>query len=712
MADSPAEISNTPTPAPEVIQETPAAPAPAPVVETPKKEAPVIAPVDDAVKTAINSYWSDIPVTVRYADIDPKSFDKYVAGADEPQQLSITIPLMSNTGRAAGSVTGDIDFSLVRGASYPDTALALHYKTILHRLSAAADAMANVQDIKNIGAYKQATAAAIEAYGAQGLEKVVGVIAAAIKKASLTGARKDDKDVPINWVKPITFGAGGAEPRGFAAAALNGAWEKAHTAALETLRSTLQKSPAAKSKERKLPMLANIAIWSRKFVEELPAESFKTTDTPNNWSGHWVTLSEADVEAKGGKELMDALRKRAESPESRQGIGKLITGADLDNYSYWYEDDKKQVHFHNKRLDNRATIGTLAKILKAFKGESPAVAAKDLAAKLNTSLEELMNYIRTKLNSLTPNLQADAEKIMKMTPPKPFAAGEKLAVGSSFDSVPFGSFPGEEATVVSVVDTPEKGYNISLNKKESFYKHDEAHKIFSSKSKLTDAVVAEALTDEEVHQGFEKKAYGDTWAGPSLDQVGALIGDYEAKWASEIAANLAGKFDYISFPKMDGGPETMRKIALRLEELELMPLSEPQQELASKLYPEALKLVRAALPSLEIDEMAHHEDEPDTSVAIKKDMPLTQDQTHSIAMIAVLYTIDKGVGGIPLPTNAPEADFKAALRTNVALITHKIHQKGWTGLPDEEVGSMDVTYVVKDAPPESLRGNEPEASSL
>lgn len=704
MADNPADTSSTPddqaTPS-ALATESPVDTLPTHVVEAPAKVEPVIAPIDDNVKDAINAYWMGIPISVRYADIAPKAFDKYTAGTEEPQQLSVNISLMENKGRAANTTVGDIDFDIVRGANYPDASLALHYKTLLHRLSAAADAMANAQDIKNISAYKQATVAAIQNYGAAGLEKAIGVIAEAIKKASLAGASKEDKPLPISWVKPITFGAGGAEPRGFAAAALSSAWEKAHSTALEKLRNTLQKA-TEKGKERKLPLLANIDIWARKFVGALPPTEFKDKGGPRDWYGHWIALSENEVENRGGKDLMDALRKRAEMPDAASGPEKLITGADLDNYSFWYDKDNKLVYFHNKRLDNRATIGFLAKILKAFKSGGPAATTKDLASKLNTTVEEVVNYFRNKLNSLTPDLRSDAEKIMKMTPPQPFKVGEELEVGGSFDTVPFGSFPGEKAKVVSVVDTPEKGYNITLNGRESFYKYDEAHKIFSSKSKLTDKDVAKAVPEAEENEtaGLSKKAYGDTWAGPTLDQVGSLIGDYEAKWASELAANLAGKFDYIAFPSMEGGPETLKKIALRLEEMELLPLSEEQQAVATKHFPAAVKMVKAFLPSIDVYEHAKREDDDEPSQLVEGVHTLSDDQAKTIASLALLITVDKGAKGIPLPTTASDKEFMEALRSNIALITHEIKQKGYSGLPDEEAGPEDI--YTTDIPPTSL----------
>jgi hypothetical protein len=65
--------------------------------------------------------------------------------------------------------------------------------------------------------------------------------------------------------------------------------------------------------------------------------------------------------------------------------------------------------------------------------------------------------------------------------------------------------------------------------------------------------------------GIKKLAYpNQAWAGPSLEQVGALVGPDKAMLASEWASSLADKLNYTSypptFPTLVGGPSDIKKL--------------------------------------------------------------------------------------------------------------------------------------------------------
>ncbi len=99
---------------------------------------------------------------------------------------------------------------------------------------------------------------------------------------------------------------------------------------------------------------------------------------------------------------------------------------------------------------------------------------------------------------------------------------------------------------------------------------------------------------EEIFEstGIKKIAYPDVpWAGPALTQVGNLVGDAQAKWASELAGNLASRLDYISFPKLEGSPSDLKKLAT-------LPLTPSQSARVSQYNAKAKQILRRLLKDL------------------------------------------------------------------------------------------------------------------
>lgn len=127
-------------------------------------------------------------------------------------------------------------------------------------------------------------------------------------------------------------------------------------------------------------------------------------------------------------------------------------------------------------------------------------------------------------------------------------------------------------------------------------------KVMSEIGKLSDEYKALLEGKEPKPKRLRKEAYGPAWAGPTLEQVGSLVGTAEAVFASELASALASKYDYISFPSLVGSPEDLHKLATFVADPLLTdvahPLTANQQALANQWRPRAIDLAHKILSKL------------------------------------------------------------------------------------------------------------------
>jgi hypothetical protein len=189
----------------------------------------------------------------------------------------------------------------------------------------------------------------------------------------------------------------------------------------------------------------------------------------------------------------------------------------------------------------------------------------------------------------------------------------------------------------------------------------------SVKDKAADAL---GLSGEE---GIKKRAYPEiAWAGPSLDQVGALVGDAQAKWASELAGSLAARFDYISYPKLEGGPSDLKKLAT-------LPLSEAQRARVEKYREPAVQLMKElyqSRPSYDID--------PET----KEPVGYTTPATEELSMLAedVLLQLVEST-----PSTLSHEEFLKELKHALMKAVTRIQMRPHGGaLPSSQVSPEDI----------------------
>ena len=155
--------------------------------------------------------------------------------------------------------------------------------------------------------------------------------------------------------------------------------------------------------------------------------------------------------------------------------------------------------------------------------------------------------------------------------------------------------------------TPREAYNAGWNSLTymSYLELDEKLTTEERRSKLLEFQKLKAR-----ERGMRKVAYGQAWAGPSLEQIGTLIGAADAAFASELAGALAAKFDYISFPPLEGSPLDLKKTARQTA------LSDEKRKWVEQRREKAIALAKKSLPRLSeeaemflMEETPHEEEE-------------------------------------------------------------------------------------------------------
>jgi len=193
-------------------------------------------------------------------------------------------------------------------------------------------------------------------------------------------------------------------------------------------------------------------------------------------------------------------------------------------------------------------------------------------------------------------------------------------------------------------------------------------------SKLTPgrADKAKKILGLEKPPGLEKVAYPtQAWAGPSLEQVGALVGPDKAQLASEWASSLAGKFDYISFPTLVGGPSDIKKLAT-------LPLTDKQRALVEKYRAPAAQMLQQLVDKLS-NNLAY-EDLPGGEVTLNPDT----EEVSRLAEDAVLEIVDY------LPSTTSEEDFLKELKSRIFTTMKMVERHRQNAFPSSRTSPQDV----------------------
>lgn len=174
-----------------------------------------------------------------------------------------------------------------------------------------------------------------------------------------------------------------------------------------------------------------------------------------------------------------------------------------------------------------------------------------------------------------------------------------------------------------------------------------------------------------------------SWAGPALDQVGNLVGGDMAQWASELAGQLAAKFDYISYPSLVGGPADLKKEAYDYSKkvgVEQLALSPEEAKILEKFLPLAKKIAANTLKNLY----------ERSSVAGEKEglIYLTPDEIYEAAQDVLLEIV-----------SSPDAfvsndKMKLLLQEKMNALAASIQEEGRTALPSNKTGKEDLSKTV------------------
>lgn len=171
----------------------------------------------------------------------------------------------------------------------------------------------------------------------------------------------------------------------------------------------------------------------------------------------------------------------------------------------------------------------------------------------------------------------------------------------------------------------------------------------------------------DLKEGIKKVAYPDSqWAGPSLDQVGALVGAAQAQWASELAGSLAAKFDYISFPKMEGGPNELKKLAT-------LPLS-PEQ---------IARVERNRAPAMEIMKQMYGSRPAYES----EDFALQAPQREELERLAEDTLLELAEA---TPSSMSDEEFLKELKHELMKLISKIHTQPHSHWPSSKANPEDA----------------------
>lgn len=178
--------------------------------------------------------------------------------------------------------------------------------------------------------------------------------------------------------------------------------------------------------------------------------------------------------------------------------------------------------------------------------------------------------------------------------------------------------------------------------------------------------------------GMTKLAYGVAWAGPSLEQVGALVGNDQAAWASELAGQLAARFDYISYPSLEGGPSELTKVAYDFQQLDVLALSDAEKDMLSKYYEPALALAKNTLKSI------FHADVEGQGLGSGL-LNISSDELQLVVNEILLDLVQYW------PSTTPPEEFLQEVQSKLNSVLSSAYQKGYLALPSQRVNPEDVS---------------------
>lgn len=212
----------------------------------------------------------------------------------------------------------------------------------------------------------------------------------------------------------------------------------------------------------------------------------------------------------------------------------------------------------------------------------------------------------------------------------------------------------------SLFDNIAKAYDVSTESvKEWFKKFTE--KLSPAKKEKVEEILKEK-TDGVKKVGYPAQA----WAGPILDQIGALVGDAEAAWASELAGNLAARFDYISYPRLEGGSSDLKKLAT----LPLTPEQIARVERFNVKAKQILAQLYASRPAYADEDAQLHQPEREDLTRLAEDV--------------LLETVEA------FPSSMSDNEFEKELKHALYSSVTKIHQHPYAHWPDTKSNPEDV----------------------
>lgn len=191
---------------------------------------------------------------------------------------------------------------------------------------------------------------------------------------------------------------------------------------------------------------------------------------------------------------------------------------------------------------------------------------------------------------------------------------------------------------------------------------------------------AQAKVNEAL--GIKVVAYPtQPWAGPSLEQVGALVGPDKAMLASEWASSLADKLNYISyppFPTLVGGPGDIKKTAAVRIKLATLTLSDEQRALVEEYSEPALAIMHSLLAQYP----AYEEDEEGNPSSVMPD----EDEITMLAEDALINLVENVEGN----EKPDKEDFLNELKKHLWTTMKRIQERPRASWPSNAVGEGDV----------------------
>lgn len=320
-----------------------------------------------------------------------------------------------------------------------------------------------------------------------------------------------------------------------------------------------------------------------------------------------------------GVPIMATTMKLEEFPQDLQEyIKKNPKGSDNIVYSYTY-DGKDTVQLENRAMTDTHIIQNLYKIYKEQGvGDHPEDIYGDLAKQFGVPSQTIEDYLGRWVGHLTDKVKGTVQKILHMKP------------------------------VQWMNMSPEE-----IEKRK-------------------------AQQSWEKSQGIKKVAdYGDPWPGPSLEEIGHLVGVPQAQWASELAGKLASDFGYISYPKMVGGPQ-----GGMLEKLSTLPLSPAQREKAEKFRPEAIKMLKALVSNVYESDLAGEGE----AAGFLLEPEQMAEEVGMMAEDALLDVAER------LPSTVSDEDFRDALRDRMNEKAKMLFQHKNVALPSEQSSVEDIYH--------------------